>query len=164
MNSRSAVDNQEKKVRFSEEVMYDSSQEFLLEEEVEVLWFTLEEMKAICLRCRHIALGRKIDSEEVSIRGLEPSHPENRAARNATIHQFLVEQVIQQVDGEQDDEALAKILRSYSSHRQRVAHSRGMQDAQVVLGIASASQASDADGENRKLRRMERRTRAARMA
>ena len=171
MNSRSAVDNQPKKDRLSEEVMYyDFSRGFLLEEEVEALWFTREEFEAIYLGCRHtIALGRKIESVEgESIRGLEPTHPEIRAARNAIFHQFLVEQEVQQfVDGEPDDEALAKILRSYSSHRQRVAHLRGVQDAQTVLGISSASEASDdlcADGENRKWRRAERRTRAARMA
>jgi hypothetical protein len=165
MNSRSAVENQPKKVRISEEIMCDSCQEFLLEEEVEALWFTREELKAICLRCRHISLGGKIDSEEETIRGLEPNHPEIRATRNATIHHFLVEQEVQLfVDGEQDDEALANILRSYSSHRQRVARSRGMKDAKAVLGIASASDDLCADGENRKLRRTERRTRTARMA
>ena len=175
MNPRANINNQPKKVRFLEDsVTYDSLENYLLQDEIEAMWLTTEELKGIFLRCRAVMLGgskEQPDDEEEPIRGLEPINPETRAARAAAIHEFMVEQEVQRfVGGERrDDEALANILKKHSTHRQRLAHARGIQDAQAVLGVPSVSRASLSPGDhhsenNRNLRRAERRTQAARMA
>jgi hypothetical protein len=127
----------------------------LSSQELESVWYSEHELDLILQECHGGALAAAAllpdtDSNSsaettttptTTLRGLELMTPQGFAL--AIIHDELVHQVLQeqtrlrqQVVGDQDpvdfSEALGAFQRQGSSHRQRIAHLRGLADAQAV--------------------------------
>ena len=107
--------------------------------EIDAYWYSTEDINAIIKESILLASSSSqcLDSDD-TIRGLELMTPEGVCM---TKHSEAVKRVLQaqamireRENGLCDIDALAEVERSTSLHRQRIAHLRGVQDAECVYG------------------------------
>lgn len=132
-------------------IMIDDPTPIIGQDEFKARWFTQQELHDILLECKKTVASssdhdvvQEIDS---SLRGLEmvvtgyhhhhhhnkdPSFVQRR--REWTLTLLKNQQYLRETskDGSVDPVMLADTMKHISEHRQRVAHMRGLQDAQVV--------------------------------
>jgi hypothetical protein len=163
-NTDDHVVHEPKKVSFCDECLVEeiSHHNFLSEDEVDTLWYTEEECGSMLQHSKKNTPSDVADEQD-STRGLEFEMFEWFARRKGIVRQVLKEQARQESLGCVDEEELAEVLRRASSHRRRIAHLRGIQDAQAVHHVIAESKQSDSKEirAKHKLRRAKRRTEAA---
>jgi hypothetical protein len=123
------------------------------------VWYSPEEMTDIWVHCKQVVATGK--EEEDPLRGLELffSNTEYLSKRKEIIRQVLHEQERQRWSvGRVDPETLAKVERTASQHRQRIARLRAVQDAQVANGDKKQELAPSDTAQIRERRRSARRS------
>jgi (2Fe-2S) ferredoxin len=129
------ANQQTKVVSFSteEDLQIPCDNDWTLEEYQDRLWYTQKDLADIFQHCRMIVSGGEVVEEE-PVRGLESmTSVEFLIQRKNVIYHILNEQKrLKELGEEVNPEALARIERTASIHRQRIAHLRAVQDAQVV--------------------------------
>jgi hypothetical protein len=140
------------------------SNQALTQEEYDAAWYSAKDLRDIMNHCRMVAKG---EIQEEPIRGLEllvTSAESSMDTRKAAVCQVLLEQEKIRLlhDGKVDPDALAEVDRISSEHRQRIAHLRAIQDAEVASGSGFLGQEvhinPDEVRQRRRSRRSERRT------
>ena len=144
--------------------MAEKSDNYIFDDDIAILWYTSDEV-----------LNQPTDqsSDEgddvPSTFSLANGNIERVAIRRQedVIREFLNEQARQKAQGFSDPNALADILSSVSSHRQRIAHLQGLRDAQTAAQAVTRSRSSRNLMDKKeirarhRLRRAERRTSSA---
>lgn len=110
-------------------------------QELDSVWYSQHELNLILQECQ-VAVALLPESVGTTMRGLELMTPEGFSLftiRDKLVQQVLKEQArLQQQHQEQKQdendvsEALADFQRQNSTHRQRIAHLRGLSDAQAA--------------------------------
>jgi hypothetical protein len=152
-----------KAVSFSKDEQIDlqiiPSNQALTQEEYDAAWYSKKDLMDIMNHCRMVAKG---EIQEEPIRGLEllVTSAESMDRRKDAVRQVLLEQEKIRLlhDGKVDPDALAEVDRIFSEHRQRIAHLRAVQDAEVASGSGLLGQEVHINQDEVRQRRRSRRS------
>lgn len=164
-----------KHLRFCNEVNTLEPSVILSEDDVQSMWYTDDEVLQIIVEAQSIVTLMKRtpyyrDTETITSRGLERFILNSPDYVEKVVHEVLEEQQRQRREGFRDEDSIRNVLTRYSTYRQRIAHLRGVHDAQSVLprhstrlSLQEDSAPSSSFLEKHRLKRAKRRSTGVRM-